>query len=105
MTVNGVPVSAPAFRAAQTACQKYLPAPRPVTAQQLVSIRQSALKMAACMRAHGVPNFPDPIVNTGPGGGVSVRITGAGGGIDPSSPAFQSAQKECGPLFKKPGGP
>ncbi len=41
------------------------------------------------MRAHGVPNFPDP----GPGGGINI---GSGSGINPASPAFQDAQKACG---------
>jgi hypothetical protein len=48
------------------------------------------LKFAACMRAHGVPKFPDP--QTGPGGGMLMRI---GRDVDPSSPQFQAAQKTC----------
>jgi hypothetical protein len=104
MSVNGVPVSAPAFQGAQKACQKDLPSPRPVTAVQLASIRQSALKMAACMRSHDVPNFPDPTVQAGPGGSVGIRLNAAGG-VDPSSPAFQNAQKLCGPLVKGAGAP
>ena len=47
------------------------------------------VRFSACMRAHGVPNFPDP----GPGGGISI---GSGSGINPASPAFQDAQKACG---------
>jgi len=40
------------------------------------------------MRAHGVPNFPDP----GPGdGGLNL----AGTGISAQSPAFQSARQRC----------
>jgi hypothetical protein len=54
------------------------------------------LKFADCMRAHGVPNFPDPIT----GGGLQFR---PGSGIDPSSPAFQAAQSACSKLL--PGGP
>ena len=53
--------------------------------------------MARCMRSHGVPNFPDPQFATGPNGGLGVKIGGAG--IDPSSPAFQAASKECGSIF------
>ena len=34
--------------------------------------------MSRCMRSHGVPNFPDPQFQTGPGGGFGVRIGGAG---------------------------
>jgi hypothetical protein len=107
MTVNGVPVNAPAFQAAQKACQRYLPAPRPISAAQLVSLRKAALKMADCMRGHGVPNFPDPDVQAGPGGGagVQIKISAAVGGPNPSSPAFQAAQKICMPLVQKAGGP
>lgn len=57
------------------------------------------LKLARCMRAHGVPNFPDPT----PGGGLVLP-----NGIDPSAPAFQSAQRACDKLVPSavgPGGP
>ena len=46
-----------------------------------------ALRFARCMRAHGVPNFPDPEAG---GGGFQL-----GSGIDPRSPAFQSAHRAC----------
>jgi hypothetical protein len=42
-----------------------------------------SLAFARCMRAHGVPDFPDP--NGQPG------QLGPGSGIDPNSPQFQSA--------------
>ena len=41
------------------------------------------LAFAKCMRAHGVPNFPDP-------NGSSGQL-GPNSGIDPNSPQFQSA--------------
>jgi hypothetical protein len=47
------------------------------------------------MRAHGVPNFPDP----SGGGGIHIQ---AGSGINPQSPAFQTAQQACAKLL--PGG-
>jgi hypothetical protein len=53
------------------------------------------LKFAACMRANGVPNFPDPSA----GGGINIS---PGSGLNPQSPAFQGAQKTCGKLL--PGG-
>jgi hypothetical protein len=52
------------------------------------------VKFAACMRAHGLTNFPDP------GSTGAVQIGGAG--LNPASPAFQAAQKACGGA---PGGP
>jgi hypothetical protein len=54
----------------------------------------AAIKYADCMRAHGVPNFPDP----GSGGGVQL----SGSGINTQSPAFASAQSACQKLL--PGG-
>jgi hypothetical protein len=56
----------------------------------------SGIKFADCMRSHGVPNFPDP-----PSGGGGIQIP-AGSGINPQSPAFQTAQNECMKLL--PGG-
>ena len=98
LSVNGVPVSAPAFQSANAKCQRLLPGGGSgVSAAQLTRLRAGALKSAECMRAHGVPNFPDPDIRPGPGGhGLQVRIGGAG--VDPESPAFQAAQRVCGPL-------
>jgi hypothetical protein len=53
--------------------------------------------MSRCMRSHGVPNFPDPQFQSGPNGGLGIRLNGTG--VDPSSPAFQAAQKECGSIL------
>lgn len=55
----------------------------------------AGIKYADCMRAHGVPNFPDPI---SAGGGVQL----SGSGINTQSPAFRSAQSACQKLL--PGG-
>jgi hypothetical protein len=53
------------------------------------------LAYSACMRAHGVKNFPDPA--TGPDGNVTV----SGAGIDMNSPQVQAA-RACRSL--EPGG-
>lgn len=103
---NTLNVSAPAFQAAQKKCQKYMPKGKPASASQLAKIRQQALKMAQCMRSHGVPNFPDPQVTAGPNGrGVAMKIGASANGngkskIDPQSPAFKNAQKVCQPLMR-----
>ena len=57
-----------------------------------------ALKFARCMRENGV-NIPDPDFSNG---GVSMKIDE---GFNPSSEAFQAAQKACGSLFGPSGGP
>ena len=105
MTVNGVPVSAPAFQAAQRECAKYMPKRGPISATQVRNLSKAALEMATCMRSHGVSNFPDPKVQAGSNGGVGVQINGSGGGPNPSSPTFQAAQKVCMPILQKAGGP
>ncbi len=55
----------------------------------------AGIRYADCMRAHGVPNFPDP--NSAAGG---VQLSGSG--IHTQSPAFRSAQSTCQKLL--PGG-
>ena len=59
------------------------------------AVTAAFLKFSDCMRSHGVPNFPDP----GSTGGIELS---PGSGLDPSSPAFRSAQSECKKLL--PGG-
>jgi len=51
----------PQFQSAANACRKYLPGggPPALTAQEAAAAKAMA-RFAACMRKHGVPNFPDP---------------------------------------------
>jgi hypothetical protein len=58
------------------------------------------LKFSQCMRSNGVTNFPDPQR----GGGLLLKAGGQTG-IDPRSPAFQSAQKACKHLLPNGGVP
>jgi hypothetical protein len=60
--------------------------------------QQAMLQFSQCMRAHGLTNFPDPQFS---GGGISIKINGAGLGLAPNSPAFQSAQRACAPTLRK----
>jgi hypothetical protein len=101
-SVNGAEVNGPAFQSAMQACRSYLPNGGHPSAAQTAKVKAQALAMSRCMRSHGVPNFPDPKFQSGPGGGFGVGIRLAGTGIDPNSPVFQSAQKACGGIL---GGP
>lgn len=49
------------------------------------------LAFARCMRANGVPNFPDP----SPGRGLEFKTDG----VDPAAPAFKAAQAKCQKLL------
>jgi hypothetical protein len=57
----------------------------------------SALAFAKCIRAHGVPNFPDPTS----GGGFTFNPAG----VNRSAPAVRAALAACQPLMPLPGGP
>ena len=94
--VNGVSVNGPAFQSAIQACKSKLPnSGKP---QQLSAARRAQmLDFSKCMREHGISGFPDPTFG---GGGAQLRIDHSSG-INPSSPAFQAAQKACGAPFGK----
>jgi hypothetical protein len=97
----GVDPKSPQFQAAEKACRKLLPgggkAPSPA---QLAKDLAQMLKFSACMRAHGLPDFPDP---TSSGGGIQLSIGGKkGSGLNPSSPVFQAAQKACQSVMPGP---
>jgi len=91
------------FQAAEKACSKYAPSRVAPSPAQQAKVQEQLLKMAECMRSHGVPNFPDPKFSSS-GGGVRVSIKG-GSGINPSSPQFQAAQKACQSDFPGKKGP
>jgi len=74
--------------AAMEACKKLMPnggEPPKLDPQMIEQARQ----MAKCMRANGVPNFPDPDANG------QIRIDGNKLGISPEDPRFAAADKVC----------
>ena len=113
---TGINRSAPAFKAAQSKCRKLLPGGGPPlpgttthpTAQTLAKL----LGIARCMRAHGVPQFPDPRTSVpadpfGSGGGVITDYDGAillfPSTLNVQSPAYARAAAACGALAGKLG--
>jgi hypothetical protein len=101
----GVDVSSPQFRKAQKACQKLQPGGGKPDPKAQAKELQQMVRFAACMRSHGVPNFPDP--QQGPGGGILMRMPK---GINDDSAQFRAATKACeklvpGSAFAGPTGP
>ena len=110
---SGSVSSSPAFKTAQARCQKLLPSGGPLSpgpppsAQTMTQL----LRIAACMRQHGVPQFPDPTTTPPPGSTLSLLgkyrlITNYKGAIllfpatiDMQSPAYQQAQTTCDAAF------
>jgi hypothetical protein len=88
----------PQFKSAQQACAKLLPGggPGEGSNHEISPQEQSQyLKAAACIRTHGMPNFPDPTFS---GGGVHVSQKG----INLRSPQVRAAEEACQSLI--PGG-
>jgi hypothetical protein len=86
------------MQSANKACQHLLPKSVPMTAAQQRQVTSQALKYVACMRSHGLPTFPDPVVNAN-----GVEFQGPKGGPGPNSQQFQFAMRACQKLL--PGGP
>lgn len=62
------------------------------------------VKFSACMRAHGVPDFPDPGTSQGPNAfGVDGYTFNLPVNLNTESPAYQSAYKACGDVIAGPG--
>jgi hypothetical protein len=98
-TSNPVNPESATFQAADKGCRKLLPNGGVPSPQQQAKAAEGALAFSRCMRSHGVPNFPSPNIS---GGRIRLKI-GPGGGLDPSSPQFQAAQRACQSYFG-PGG-
>lgn len=83
---GGMDIDPATLQAAQEACQELAPAGAGRSNPQM---EESVFRFAECMRANGVPDFPDPDVQ---GGAVRMQLPR---GIDPQSPQFQEAQQAC----------
>jgi hypothetical protein len=81
----GVNSSTPQFSAASAACARLSPVMTPADNRQILS---QTLRLVACMRAHGVPSFPDPGTA---GGGVQLSLPPS----LTSSPPYQPALRAC----------
>jgi hypothetical protein len=103
---SGIGPSSRAFQTARAKCKAYVPpgpgSGPPPSAQTLARF----LRIARCMRAHGVPDFPDPMTRLPPkpfGSGRTGVISDIEGVIlvfpstlEPPSPAFARAAAACG---------
>jgi hypothetical protein len=102
---TGINPASPAFRSAQRTCFKLLPGGGPGGGHASAEAIRQDLDTARCMRAHGVPGFPDPIVTSTPpnidpgkyseaefGNGIFIGVPST---INPRSPAFVAAAKAC----------
>jgi hypothetical protein len=87
-TVGGIPFSGPVFEAAITTCKFFGGGSAPPAVSE--SQKLQMFRFAECLRAHGVPNYPDPVF---PAGGGIERPSVPG--LNLNSPSFQRAAKLC----------
>ena len=100
---TGINTQSPAFQSAQNACQKLLPGELPGRGEGSATRIKQGVKLAACMRAHGLGSFPDPatlppstlpapdaVILGGPDGAFLLTASMV------QSPAFKQAAAACG---------
>lgn len=87
--INPAEIDSPAFKSAQAACRGLEPNGADA-AQQGQSETPHLLAFAACMRDHGVPDFPDPDRN-------GQYPSSAMAHIDRGAPLVRAALKTCIP--------
>ena len=88
-TASDLDPNSPLFQGAQTACAK-LSSKGNITPAQRAQARSANLRVAACMRGHGLPDFPDPTSQ----GGFDI-VVNPGSDLDSGSPRCQAAQNAC----------
>jgi hypothetical protein len=102
ITVTQAMLSSSQIRSAGSSCKNLLPrgaVQLPAALQR--KLENQALQYTACMRSHGVPNFPDPIIQDGT---VGFRIAERAPGPQPSAGAPGSNSSGSGPNPKPSGG-
>jgi hypothetical protein len=95
--LKGDPQALSQYRTANRTCEVLLPnsgaGPSQAQVQQQLA---KDLKFSKCMRSHGIPNFPDPKESKQ---GISISSPHD---LDPKSPQFQAAQRDCRSLVPFP---
>jgi hypothetical protein len=86
---HGVSGGGPSCSAYLTAAETALRGGQPPEAPD----QAVALKFAQCMRANGIPDYPDPSGNSN--GQSSVVHVSAGSDLNPANPTFQAASTLC----------
>jgi hypothetical protein len=85
------------MEAAQKACGDKMPKMGGDDGTPDPAFQEYGLKLAKCMREHGIEKFPDPT-----DGGIQITPDM---GIDPDDPAFQQAQSDCEQQIGEPPAP
>jgi hypothetical protein len=99
---SAVNPQSPAFQSAQNTCFKLLPGGGPPRGQASEQRKRMMLRLAQCMRSHGLTTFPDPTATPpSPGAGFGIAFGSPGSFLAVpqaliQSPAFKQAAAACG---------
>lgn len=105
--VGGGNIGSPAFRSAQAKCMKLMPGGGPpvpgTTTHPAAETMAKLVRIAACMRAHGISQFPDPRTSVPSDPAGYQEITDFDGAIllfpstiNLQSPAYRQDLAACG---------
>jgi hypothetical protein len=86
---TGIDPNSPQFKAADQACRKLMPGSNLSPAQRAAN-QAREIRYSQCMRAHGLPDFPDPNSQ----GGIAIKGQ-PGSDLDPNNPRFRAASSAC----------
>ena len=90
VTLQQLGVSLSQWQKAQSACRKYLPNGGGPSQAQVQQWMNGMWKFARCMRAHGVSNWPDPVIDAG--GNPEFYLDGQ---INQYSPRIKARIHDC----------
>ena len=97
-------VSSTVFQAAQKACQHLLPNSGQSSQAQDQEILNALWNFARCVRAHGVPNWPDPLAESDAGQpGTPGFPRDLPPGLNTNSPVVKNAMHTCQHLLASIG--
>jgi hypothetical protein len=88
-------VSSSQFQAAQRACQHLLPNSGESPQAWDQQLMNALWKFARCVRANGVPNWPDPVAESDPGEPGTPGFPRNLNGINMNSPQVKNAMHKC----------
>jgi len=99
---SGINPQSPAFQSSQNACSKLMPGLGQGRGPAPESRKIEMVKLAECMRKHGLESFPDPTATPpSPGSGLGIAFGSPGSFIAVpqsliQSPGFNQAAATCG---------
>ncbi len=92
---SGINPQSATFQSAAQACRNTLRGKGPqLSPAQQAKARHQALAFSACMRKHGIPDFPDPIFGANGNAGIHLAANSSSD-LNPSNPTFQAALQAC----------